>query len=57
MWTELGKVLESTIGSVPLDHRKKKRIKTKFGEIEVSNSNDEIQEISGQKFSPFLQEN
>jgi len=57
IWTDLGcKILETSLGNIPTNHRKKKKLQTKFGEIEVSNTNDQIKGVTGQKISPYLQE-
>lgn len=56
IWTNLGKeVLEKTISEVPKNYRKK-RIKSKYGEISVSKESEYLSSFGSSKISPYLKE-
>jgi hypothetical protein len=56
IWVELGRaVLEGSIGEVPVDRRKKK-ILTRLGEVEIANRNQFSAPVHGFRISPLMQE-
>jgi hypothetical protein len=57
IWLELGRsVLEKNISKPGNDRRKKKRMTTRFGKIEVKNTHPFSKVLHGFKLSPYLQE-
>ena len=57
LWRELGReVLEKSIGPVPVDKRKKKTMKTSFGDLDIAYTNPLGKKTNGFHISPRLQE-
>lgn len=56
IWTDLGlTVLESSISTVPADHRKKNFVRTRYGRIAVAKTHSFSQPVLGSRTSPYLQ--
>ncbi|GAB3643064.1 hypothetical protein GCM10027423_37010 [Spirosoma arcticum] len=56
IWLDLGRqVLEKSVGQVPSERRKKK-MKMRFGDIQIANSELFSYHLNGFAISPYLQE-
>ena len=57
IWQDFGReVLENNLGDTPMEPRKKKRLSTTFGKIEIAKSNAFSKKRNGFHISPLLQE-
>lgn len=57
IWQDLGRqVLEKTLSDLPTDRRKKKKMMTRYGQIQIANSELFSRHLNGFGISPYLQE-